>query len=123
MKKSVLIIVIIILIIILGVLLIINRDKKVSINESFEMKINQTVFVKNENLKIKLLSIIDNTCPKDAQCIRAGEIEYNLQVNSKTIKLDNVNNTKQTYNAYIIKLDNNVSNNKYVKLKVEKIGG
>ena len=123
MKKSVLIIVIIILIIILGVLLIINRDKKVSINESFEMKINQTVFVKNGNLKIKLLSIIDNTCPKDAQCIRAGEIEYNLQVNSKTIKLDNVNNTKQTYNAYIIKLDNNVSNNKYVKLKVEKIGG
>ena len=123
MKKSVLIIVIIILIIILGVLLIINRDKKVSINESFEMKINQTVFVKNENLKIKLLSIIDNTCPKDAQCIRAGEIEYNLQVNSKTIKLDTVNNTKQTYNTYIIKLDNNDSNKKYVKLKVEKIGG
>ena len=123
MKKSVLIIVIIILIIILGVLLIINRDKKVSINESFEMKINQTVFVKNENLKIKLLSIMDNTCPKDAQCIRAGEIEYNLQVNSKTIKLDNVNNTKQTYNDYIIILDNNDSNKKHVRLKVEKIGG
>lgn len=115
--------IIIIVIVMIGAVLMMNRGKEVSINESFEIRINQTAVIKNENLKIRLLSIVDNTCPKDAVCIRAGEIEYNIKVNSKTIKLDNVNNKETTYNDYLIKLDNDNDDKKSVKLTVEKIGG
>ena len=132
-KNIVLIISIIIIIIILfGVFLLVISNKKnnndsnlkykkvVSLDESFTLPMHKKVIIKDEKLKIKLFSSADGRCPKGAQCIWQGEIEYTLKVNNNTVKLGTVRTKKVDYKNYSIELDGNNYYTNYVNLKVKK---
>ena len=131
-KNIILIIIIIIVVILLGVFLFVISNKKnnndsnlkykkvVSLNESFTLPMHKKVIIKDEKLKIKLISSADGRCPKGAQCIWQGEIEYTLKVNNDTVKLGTVRTEKVDYKNYSIELDGNNYYTNYVNLKVKK---
>ena len=57
-----------------------DKDKS-QINDSFELDINESINLtdNNVNLQLKLESIQDNRCPSDAACIRAGNAIIKLK--------------------------------------------
>lgn len=74
------------------------------------------------NLTIRLKSIVDNTCPKDVTCIRAGEIIYNLDIvynnNRYNKALDSDKNKSITIDDITISIKEYTDDN--VTLLIEK---
>jgi len=97
----------------------ISYKKEVSLGEKFTVPLNKMVIVKDENLKIKLVSSSDSRCGEGMQCIWQGELNYTITVNGDSIELGTVNNKQVEYKEYTISLNNNDSD-KYVNLKIEK---
>ena len=68
-RKSVIISIVLIIVIVLLIGMLYKSKKEVNLNESFKLKVNESVSIKDENLKITLVSAKDNTCSDDVQCI------------------------------------------------------
>lgn len=66
-------------------------EKNSVLNKEFSIKYGQTIDVKEEKLKIKFVSVLeDSRCPRGEQCIRAGSVSVKLEVtktNSKSISI------------------------------------
>jgi hypothetical protein len=55
----------------------------VSLRQEFTLKLGQTVRVKGESLRVKFVSVVeDSRCPKGEQCIRQGSAKISLEVTS-----------------------------------------
>lgn len=128
MKKKILIIgcFIILSIVLVGIIALkcINT-KSSSSKEEFMLKVHQTVILKDINMKITLKEISDSRCPRDVECVLAGELSYKLQVkynNSTTnYTLGTFSeDTKKTivFNKYVLKIID--YNEAWVKLKLEE---
>jgi hypothetical protein len=51
------------------------------LDEPFQLKINQTGFIKSENIKILILNVTeDSRCPSDVECIWAGQVTILLNI-------------------------------------------
>ena len=97
-----------------------NYKKEVKLNESFELPLGKGVIVKDENLKIKLISVDDSRCKEGLQCIWEGEISYTIKINDKEEKLGTKLMKSVDYKEYRILLDEENDSLKYVKLKIDK---
>jgi hypothetical protein len=54
---------------------------KASLDKEFTLAIGQTASISSENLKIKFLDVTaDSRCPKDVQCIWAGEVTCSFEI-------------------------------------------
>ena len=66
-------------------------DKGVSLNQEVTLKYGQTIDVKEEKLKIKFVSVEeDSRCPQGEQCIRAGNGIITLSVTTANNKSTSV---------------------------------
>jgi len=94
-----------------------ETEKIVSLNIPFQLKINQTAAIKNENIKIKFLKITeDSRCPLNVQCIWVGQVTAIIEVFKNNQNLGQFNLTKQAgsdenlaiknFDVYSIKLIN-----------------
>ena len=90
---------------------------KHKLRETIKLKINDEANV--EDLNIKLVSIEDNTCPEDSQCIWQGEYNYVLLVNNKKISLSTETTREAVYEKYDIKISQE-STAEYIKFRVIK---
>jgi hypothetical protein len=69
-----------------------NKEEMVSqkLGDIFQMKASESVsFSDNSNtINVKLITIQDGRCPKNVQCIRAGEaiVTLDLQINDEMFK-------------------------------------
>jgi len=51
------------------------------LDEQFQLTINQTAFIKSEDIKIKFLTVAgDSRCPSDVVCIWAGQVEIIVNI-------------------------------------------
>ncbi|MBI5915848.1 MAG: hypothetical protein HY842_10755 [Bacteroidetes bacterium] len=51
----------------------------VKLDEVFELKMSQSVVVKDNDLKLTFMSVpSDSRCPKNVDCIREGEVKINI---------------------------------------------
>ncbi|MBI4979931.1 hypothetical protein HZC30_00060 [Candidatus Woesearchaeota archaeon] len=51
------------------------------LDNSFQLKINQTAFIESENLKIKFLNVTeDSRCPSDVVCVWGGQVTVVVNV-------------------------------------------
>ena len=60
-----------------------TNDERMTVNlgENFQIKIGQTIFINNENIKITLSEITaDSRCPKDVMCVWEGQVEASFGV-------------------------------------------
>ena len=119
-RKSVIISIVLIIVIVLLIGMLYKSKKEVNLNESFKLKVNESVSIKDENLKITLVSAKDNTCSDDVQCIQQGEINYTVIVNTETIEFGTELNKEKSYNNYKLIIDDDNNSIKYLKMKVEK---
>lgn len=89
---------ILVLILLIGTLIGINSlkaNKVIGLNERFILKPNKTISFKdhNQEFKIKLVSIVDDRCPKNAICVWEGSFTFNITINDVSYKLDTKTNT------------------------------
>ena len=91
-------------------------------NQNIKVLKDKTYVIKDdkEELAIKLVSVSDSRCPKDAQCIWAGEIVYDITINENKATLGTENNSSVEYENYIIKLADNNDSLEFVNLIVTK---
>ncbi len=61
--------------------------KMFELDKSFTIVENETLFNKEENLTLKVISFSDSSCPADVQCIWAGELGVNLEIKNEIIYL------------------------------------
>ncbi len=87
-------------------------QKRVPVNREFALKAGREVYVSNAGLKIRLKSVAeDSRCPKDVDCVWAGNAKVILAVKKgtrKTVEIElNTNSEPQsaTYQGYEIKLE------------------
>lgn len=104
------------------VVLIVSLGSKneYSLGETFVLKKNTQISIKNTDLKISLVSVGDSRCKDGWQCIWEGEIEYNIRVNNDTISLGTVRQTYVEYKEYRFVLDDDNDSVKYARIKVVK---
>jgi len=58
-----------------------NEEIFSNLYDVFILKINQTAFIKSENLKIKFVNVIeDSRCPVDVVCVWAGRVVVLLSI-------------------------------------------
>lgn len=90
--------------------------------EAIKLMTNESIILKDidKDLKIKLVSIEDGRCAPDVQCVRAGEITYNILVNENEESLKTKSKRSLEYEDYIIKLADESDNLEYVKFIVTK---
>lgn len=124
-KKKILIFVGILLLIVIGLVIfeiVFNNSykKEVSLNETFKLPIHKTVEVKNENLKIKLISVSDSRCKEGWLCIWQGEIGYKIIINDQEVELGTVKTKSVNYKDYRILLDKENNDLEYVIIKIVK---
>lgn len=51
------------------------------LDEPFQLKINQTAFIKNENIKIFFSNVTqDSRCPSDVECIWPGQVTILINI-------------------------------------------
>lgn len=74
---------IIIIFLLIDIVNLFKIDDKTIEDNPFTIEKGQTVNLKDYNMKIKLLKINDSRCPKDMQCIWAGEITYEFVIKYK----------------------------------------
>lgn len=80
----------------------------VSFDETFELTIDEPVIVVDnlaegeaDSLLIQVISIQDNRCPKDAQCIRAGEVQAKVsKVSRQQVREIDVSNRKSRWQKF-----------------------
>ena len=118
-KKYKILIFIVILIIIASILSIGNNKTEKIYQLNDEVKLYRKEKAKIKDLTIKLLSISNSTCPKNAQCIWAGEYSYKLLINGKRITLGTVKAKEYNYKNYKIVLLDKTSK-EYILFKVSK---
>jgi hypothetical protein len=59
-------------------------DFEASLNSSFNLKINQSAFIRTENIMIKLMDVHgDSRCPSGVECIWAGSVTADFEVNKE----------------------------------------
>jgi hypothetical protein len=96
-----------------------NRVREAPLNQAFELKIGQEAVIKRERLKVKFVSVLeDSRCPKGEQCIQAGKARVALQLTrnkkSETIELSTASAGQEVdYNGYGVRL---LSLNPYPKM-------
>jgi hypothetical protein len=104
-----------------------NKVLEIDINTNFELKFEQTVEIKNENLKVKFQNVNDSRCPKGTNCIWQGEGKVTLNVNTSLIELSTIHPIKDTlgYTFSLVSLQpepdisKNITNKDYIlKMKV-----
>lgn len=126
-RKGVIISVIIIVLLVIVCFMISNfkmYKKEVSIGDTFIIPINKTVKIKDENLKLKLISSSDSRCKEGWQCIWQGELSYTIKVNNVNIKLGTETSKSAEYKDYNIVLVAENDSTDYVILRIEKsVGG
>jgi len=90
MKKS--LIVLAILIGAYAIFMMIFSANYVELGKEFSLEVNQTAFIRSEFIKIKLIDISDSRCPKEAQCVWAGEAraEINILKNNQDVGFFNL---------------------------------
>ena len=90
--------------------------------EAIKLMTNESIILKDidKDLKIKLVSIEDGRCASDVQCVRAGEITYNILVNENEESLKTKSKRSLEYEDYIIKLADESDNLEYVNFIVTK---
>lgn len=54
--------------------------KQVYLNTPYDIKIDNTVEVKESRLRIKLISIEDSRCASDVQCVQAGNVKAKFNI-------------------------------------------
>ncbi|HYL65792.1 MAG TPA: hypothetical protein VEU72_01410 [Nitrosopumilaceae archaeon] len=64
-------------------------------NENFQLKINQTAYLKSENLKITLLNIQDSRCPSGVVCVWEGVAKAWVNILYDNQNLGNFNLTSK----------------------------
>ena len=59
-----------------------SNEIEVSLDERFSLCLGQTAVITGENLKIKFVEVLeDSRCPRNAQCIWAGEVIVAVEIN------------------------------------------
>ena len=53
---------------------------KASLGNEFNLKINQTAYIRSDNLRIYVSEITDSRCPSDVQCIWQGDTKISIQL-------------------------------------------
>ncbi len=51
-----------------------------NLNETIDLPLNESVFIKSENLKISFESNADSRCPTGVDCIHAGKVKVTLKL-------------------------------------------
>lgn len=97
-----------------------NRPREIPLDQEFELKIGQEANIKSERLKVKFVSVLeDSRCPKGVNCIQAGQGRVALQVTtpnkkSETVELStDLPKQEREFGGYQVKL---VSLNPYPKM-------
>jgi hypothetical protein len=95
----------------------------INLNEKTIIKKGETLYIDDKELSnIKYESVVDSRCPKDAQCIVAGELTYNMHYNSRDKDEDfiisTVRNRVAVVNGYVITVSSGEKN--YIELVIEK---
>ena len=124
-KKKILLFISVLLLIAISFIVCIVLDnnsykKEVELNETFKLPINKTVIVKDENLKLKLISVGDSRCKDGWQCIWEGEINYTIKVNDEKIELGTVTTKSVDYKDYRILLGEENDSTKCAMIKIVK---
>ena len=121
MKNKFILVIIIVIIAVIGVILFLVNDKPAKVynlNEEITMDVKDKVKV--GDLNISLLSITDNTCPDDVECVWSGEYLYELLVNKEKITLGSVTKKEYTLDKYVFVLSDD-SSSEFVKFMVNKV--
>ena len=95
---------IIVLLVLLSVLFWKNNNKTfVGLNEKFTLKKSEIVYFKldTKEIKIKLNKIVDNSCPREAQCIWEGAYIVSITVGNITHKMGTLSATERIYSLEI----------------------
>ena len=59
-----------------------SNEVEVSLDERFSLCLGETAVIIGENLKIKFVEVVeDSRCPRNAQCIWAGEVIVDMEIN------------------------------------------
>ena len=119
-KKSIISIILLIIVLVLFVGVIIKSNKEVELNDTFKLKIHESVSIKNENLKITLVSVSDSRCPEGVQCIWQGEINYKVKVNKKAIEFGTELTKEKKIGDYKFIIDDDNNSTRFLKMKVVK---
>lgn len=97
-----------------------NHAKETPLDHEFELKVGQEVIIKGEPLKVKFISVLeDSRCPKGVTCIQAGQARVALQLiprnkKAETVELSTTSTGQEIdSNGYQVKL---VSLNPYPKM-------
>jgi hypothetical protein len=61
-----------------------------NLDEIFKVKLNQTAFIRSENLTIKVVNVDDFRCPSDVVCIWEGDGIVSLNLTKDGVNLDTV---------------------------------
>lgn len=120
-NKFILVIITIVIIAVIGVILFLVNDKPAKVynlNEEITMDVKDKVKV--GDLNISLLSITDNTCPDDVECVWSGEYLYEFLVNKEKITLGSVTKKEYTLDKYVFVLSDD-SSSEFVKFMVNKV--
>jgi hypothetical protein len=73
------------------ILPLIGDDSLSELGSQFELKINQTTAIESDNIKVKLLNVMnDSRCPSDVQCIWAGQVSILVNVTKNNVNLGDV---------------------------------
>ncbi len=60
-----------------------NGEKQAKLGQQFELSPGQSVSITGEGYVIKFVKVIsDSRCPKNAQCIRAGEVTCSIEISN-----------------------------------------
>ena len=111
-------ILIVILTVVLGIVFLGNTNvKSYEFGEEIRLGVNEQVNV--GGLRIKLTSVIDSTCPEDAECILSGEYTYQVVINGNKVSIGSVSNMEYIYKNYTITLFNDTSS-ELMKFKVNR---
>jgi len=78
------------------------NQSNAALGQQFNIRVNQTVVITGENIRIKFLDISDSRCPTGATCIWAGEARATVQINGDTDNLTLVQPGYSTDNAYLL---------------------
>jgi hypothetical protein len=63
-----------------------SNTVKASLGKEFTLAIGQSATISSENLKIEFLDVTaDSRCPKDVECVWAGEVSCSLQITQNGI--------------------------------------
>ena len=83
----------------------------------FTLNMNQTAVVE-DYLKIRLVSSSDSRCPKNANCIWQGEINYKLDIDGEIVELGTVKQKDTSAKGCLIELYGTNESTDKVRLRV-----